>query len=238
MAADRTHAAERTRQAIAAAEDGDIADARTLLTEALTLDGEYEPAWLWFAAITESDSEKKFCLQQAAQIDPLGAAGPALTSLRDVRSTTPPELKKIIDPPPPSFISGYAEEMRAKRRKRILVRSLAVLIVLLLIGGISFVVVHTKGDPVYLAVVGGKNVPGPNDGQEMTDSAQWAVDNWNEANPDSEHELRLVKFYDNDDIETAKTVANQIVADGKFVGVVGHSLSSTSLAAGPIYAAA
>ena len=58
--ADKIHAAERTRQAIAAAESGDIEDARTLLAEALTLDPDYEPAWLWFAAVADDEGEQKF----------------------------------------------------------------------------------------------------------------------------------------------------------------------------------
>ncbi|MCX6434124.1 MAG: hypothetical protein NTX29_15575, partial [Actinobacteria bacterium] len=63
--ADQVFAAERTRQAIAAAEAGDADDARVLLAEALTLDPEYEVAWLWFAAVTENPGEEKFCLERA-----------------------------------------------------------------------------------------------------------------------------------------------------------------------------
>ena len=118
--ADKIHAAERTRQAIAAAESGDIEDARTLLAEALTLDPDYEPAWLWFAAVADDEGEQKFCLERAQTINPLGAATQGLANLKVVEPKIPAELRKIIDPPP-QFTSGYADDRRAERRRRIFV---------------------------------------------------------------------------------------------------------------------
>lgn len=119
--ADKIHAAERTRQAIAAAESGDIEDARTLLAEALTLDPDYEPAWLWFAAVADDEGEQKFCLERAQTINPLGAATQGLANLKVVEPKIPAELRKIIDPPPPQFTSGSADDRRAERRRRIFV---------------------------------------------------------------------------------------------------------------------
>ncbi len=52
------------------------------------------------------------------------------------------------------------------------------------------------------------------------------------------HPIKIVSFDDQDTPAIAVEVANQIVADGRFVAVVGHRLSSTSLAAAPIYSAA
>ena len=45
-------------------------------------------------------------------------------------------------------------------------------------------------------------------------------------------------YYDGNDPERAKAIAEEIVADGRALLVIGHSVSATSLAAGPIYAAA
>ncbi|MFA7265958.1 MAG: ABC transporter substrate-binding protein, partial [Candidatus Nanopelagicales bacterium] len=75
-------------------------------------------------------------------------------------------------------------------------------------------------------------------GQEIVKAAQWAASDWNLSGQDEGHELVIVPFYDNNDVEQAKTVAQQIVDDGRFIGVVGHELSRTSEVAGPIYASA
>lgn len=52
--------------------------------------------------------------------------------------------------------------------------------------------------------------------------------------------MRTLSLYgDGGDSLTKETcAANEIVSDGRFVGIVGHTLSSTSLATAPIYAAA
>ena len=52
------------------------------------------------------------------------------------------------------------------------------------------------------------------------------------------HRIEIVSFDDQDNPEIAVEVAQQIVADDRFVAVVGHRLSSTSVAAAPIYEAA
>ena len=75
-------AATLTRRAIERIEDGDIGDARLILAEALALDPHYEAAWLWFAHIAESPGERRFCLEQAAEINPESRAKPAIPSDR------------------------------------------------------------------------------------------------------------------------------------------------------------
>lgn len=235
---DKVLAPQRTRQAIAAAEAGEIKDARELLSEALTLDHNYEPAWLWFAAITEDEAEKKYCLERAKSINPMGKASKALEELKGVKKKSPVELRKIIDPDPPEFEESYAAEARAKHRKKLAVRSLILALVIAIVAGIAFAIVSKPDSPVYIAVVAGEDREGAGFGQEITLPAQWAADTWNSANNDSEYELNIVTFYDNNDVERAKEIANQIVEDGKFAGVVGHELTRTSEAAGPIYAQA
>ena len=236
--ADQVFAAERTRQAIAAAEAGDADDARVLLAEALTLDPEYEVAWLWFAAVTENPGEEKFCLEKARELDPQHRLTPSLDRLRSVESVTPPELARIIDPPPPEFITGYAAQMRVQRRRRLLTRSLIALVLLALLAGIGALVANSRITYSYLALVVADNEVRQLGGAETVQAAQQAVDAWNQTRATSSQQLRLVTFTDNGDPAKAEAIAREIVADGRFVGVIGHSLSTTSLAAAPIYRAA
>lgn len=236
--AGNVQAAERTRQAIAAAEAGDIADARALLAEALELDPDYELAWLWFAAITEDRGEERFCLEKARDLDPKHQVSPALAQLRGVEATCPPELLPLIDPPAPEFIAGYVAEARTRRRRRIWTRTLAVVLVVAIVGGLVALLSVTRQKYTYLALVVGGNSAGQLGGQEMAAAAAAAVDSWNANSATSSTQVRLVTFDDEKDPQKAAQIAQQIVDDGRFVGVIGHSLSTTSAAAAPIYAKA
>ncbi len=235
---DSVPVAERTRQAIAAAERGEIQDARTLLAEALRIDPQYQLAWLWFAAVTEDLGEEKFCLERARELDPEHRTSPALARLRDEKATSPEELVAIVDPPPPDFISGHADHARAKRRRRLIIRSSAILVIFALLAGLFVVISTARVKYTYLALVVGDEIDAPQGGQETIDAAQQAVDVWNTTQATSDHQIKLVTFNDQSDPDLAVDVANQIVDDGRFVGVIGHMLSSTSLAAAPVYAAA
>lgn len=235
---DKVLAPQRTRQAIAAAESGEINDARELLSEALTLDPAYEPAWLWFAAITEDPAEKKYCLDRAKNINPMGKASRALEQLKGVKKKSPVELRKIIDPDPPEFEESYVAEAKAKKRRKWLIRSLAAALVAVIVAGVAFSFLARPHSPVYIAVVAGENQPGLGFGQEIVLSSQWSANAWNSNSSGGQHEIVIVPFYDDNDVEKAKNIANEIVEDGKFAGVVGHELTRTSEAAGPIYKAA
>jgi len=235
--ADKVHAAERTRQAIAAAENGDLTDARTLLAEALALDPEYTLAWLWFAAVAEDPGEEKFCLEQVRDLDPQHRASPSLARLRSETSECPPELSRIIDPPPPDNILGYADEIRAVRRRKFFKRTLVTVLVLALLAGVIGLLINSRKREVYLAVVVGNNNAGQLGGQEVLAAAQAAADTWNAKAP-SDRQLTLVTFNDESNPAKAVEIAQQIVADGRYMGVIGHMRSTTSLAAAPIYKAA
>ena len=236
--ASNVQAAERTRQAIAAAEAGDIADARTLLAEALELDSDYELAWLWFAAVTEDEAEEKFCLEKARDLDPKHQVSPALARLRTVTAACPPELTPIVDPPPPEFLSGYVAQARDRRRRKLWTRTLAVVLAIAVVAGFIALLAVSRQKYTYLALVVSDTNPGQLGGQEVSEAAQAAVDAWNANRATSTTQLRLETFVDDGDPEKARAVAEQIVADGRFVGVIGHMLSTTSLAAAPVYAAA
>jgi len=236
--ASRGQAAERTRQAIAAADSGDIGDARTLLAEALELDPGYELAWLWFAAIAEDPAEEKYCLERARDLDPAHQVTPALARLRGVEASCPPELTPMSDPPPPEFLSGYVTQARERRRRRIWTRLLAAVLVIAVVSGVVALLALGRQKYTYLALVVSDQEAGQLNGQEVALAAQEAVDTWNATRATSTTQLRLVTFTDDGDPETARAVAEEIVADGRFVGVIGHMLSTTSLAAAPVYAEA
>ncbi|MFN8125460.1 MAG: ABC transporter substrate-binding protein [Candidatus Nanopelagicales bacterium] len=232
---EKVFAAERTRQAIASAESGDIDDARTLLAEALTLDPGYELAWLWFAAVTDDVGEERFCLEQVRELDPQHRSIPALDRLATATAKQPPELAPIIDPPPPDFVSGYAQEVREARRQRIIRRLLIVATVLAVVGAALLVFSQTRVKYSYLAIVVSDRAQAQLGGGESIAAAQWAVDDWNTRRADSSQQLQLVSFVDDGDPGKAAEVAREIVADNRFVGVIGHDTSATSEAAAPIY---
>jgi ABC-type branched-subunit amino acid transport system substrate-binding protein len=233
--ADRIHAAERTRQAIEAAEDGQVDDARSLLAEALSLDPDYQLAWMWFAAVTDDEREEKYCLERARDLDPLRRPAAALARLDGVTPAAPPELRPITDPPPPDFIIDYAAQARTARRRRIRIRALVALAVVAAIVAASALVAANRVSYTYLALVVGDRAAGQQGGLEAIAAAEAAVASWNDNEATPEQQVRLVVFDDGDDPTRAEAVAREIVADGRFVGVIGHGLSSTSIAAGPVY---
>lgn len=235
--AEKVTAAERTRQAIAAINAGDIAGGRQLLAEALSTDQEYELAWLWFAAVADSDEEKKFCLERARDVNPLHEANAALGPLRGVTAQPPPELTALVDPDPPEFVQNYVPELVRQRRRRRLRIGAIVAALLVLLGAGVWLVSRQDRNPVYLAVVVSDTQGTKPTSREIMDTVNWAVEEWN-ASGRASRPLQVQYFADGDDPAQAQDVAKQIVADDRFVGVIGHQLSSTSAAAGPIYAQA
>ena len=236
--AEKVTAAERTRQAITAINSGDIAGGRQLLAEALSTDADYELAWLWFAAVADSDEEKKFCLERARDVNPLHEANAALGPLRGVKQQPPPELTSLVDPEPPEFVQDYVPELVRQRRRRKLRFGAIALAVLAVLGLVFWAANNRAKSPVYLAVVVSDDQGDKATSREIMDTVNWAVDEWNSSGKVGTHPLAVQYFSDNDDPATAAEVAKQIAADDRFVGVVGHQLSSTSQAAGPIYAQA
>ena len=234
--AEMVTAAERTRQAITAIHDGDISGGRQLLAEALSIDEEYELAWLWFAAVADSDGEKKFCLERARAVNPLQEANAALGPLRSVKSEAPPELTALVDPDPPDFVQGMVPELRKARRKRRLRASLIVVAVAAVAVLGLWALRAMSSSPVYLAVVvtGG----GSTTSQEIRDTVDWALADWNDSGRTGSHPILVEYFSDGGDPAKAQEIAREISADNRFVGVIGHQISATSEAAGPIYAEA
>lgn len=234
--AEKVTAAERTRQAISAINSGDIEGGRQLLAEALSIDEQYELAWLWFAAVADSDAEKKFCLEKAREVNPLQEANAALGTLRGVKPEPPPELTAFVDPDPPEFVQDMVPELiKARRRRRFRNLGIVGLVVALLALSV-WVVNRATSSPVYLAVVLAS--PDQQVSQEMQDTIDWALSDWNESGRTGAHPLQVEYFYDEDNGQKAREIAAEIGADDRFVGVIGNISSTTAEAAGPLYAAA
>ena len=236
--ADKLVAVERTRQAIDAINGGDVQGGRALLAEALSIDPEYELAWLWFAAIAESDAEKKFCLESARKVNPLQEANAALGPLRGVKPEPPEELRAIVDPDPPDFVQDYVPELvRQRRRRHARWAAFTVAVVALVLGSLWLA---SRGDrtPVYIAVVVSEPKDSPvvrDTSRDIIDTVEWAVEEWNASGRQGSHPLAVEYFYDNDNPATAVKVAETIATDDRFVAVIGHQISATSEAAGPVY---
>ncbi|HEU0116246.1 MAG TPA: ABC transporter substrate-binding protein, partial [Thermomicrobiales bacterium] len=233
-------AAMLTRRAIDAANAGDVGDARRNLAEALSVDREYVPAWLWFASLARNDAERRFCLERAVQLDPDPKTRGAAARLRAVAPVVPPELEGIVDPAPPPDFTALAVPPRLHRR-RWLWAALAALVAAVVVAGLALVLRgwnRAGGEPVYVAFAGGTSGPGATYGAEMVDSIRLYFNEVNAAGGVDGHPVQLLVYDDKDDPATARVVAQQIVADGRAVFVIGHRTSATSAAAAPIYDAA
>jgi len=111
---------------------------------------------------------------------------------------------------------------------------------LLLVAIGSFVIIdryRNETDVFYLAVVAPLSGENAAIGEQIANSATIARDDFN-ATVSRGPKMELVFFDDQNDAEQAKAIAQQIVDDKRFVGVIGHGSSTTSLAAAPIYQAA
>ncbi|MGN6486094.1 MAG: ABC transporter substrate-binding protein, partial [Thermomicrobiales bacterium] len=91
-------------------------------------------------------------------------------------------------------------------------------------------------DALVIAVVGPMSGADASIGTEIRNGASIAASDFNSGT--SGDPIALVFFDDQNDPDKAVEVAKAIVADGRFIGVIGHGSSSTSIAAAPIYAAA
>ncbi len=241
--ADRSPtAATLTRRAIERIEDGDVADARLILAEALALDPHYEAAWLWFAHIAEDPGERRFCLEQAAEVNPDSRAKQELPKLRRVAAVEPPEVADVAPPPPPPGLAPAQASPRQvipvpPRGRRLL--GAGVVLALLLAVALALLATNLRRTtPIYVAIAGGMSGPAAASGKEMVQSAQLYFDRVNQEGGIAGRPVALLVYDDRNDPDVAKTVAQQIVSDGRPLLVIGHTVSSASMAAGPIYAKA
>ncbi|MGI9253902.1 MAG: ABC transporter substrate-binding protein, partial [Thermomicrobiales bacterium] len=228
-----------TRRAIQTAEDGNRADARQLLAEALSAEPGYEPAWLWYAHLAENDGERKFCLQRAAALNEESAAKAALPKLANVEASEPGPLHDILDPEAPPSVFAMAES-EGPRISRVWL-GLALLALLGLFAGILYWNAKSGRNgkaPIHIAYVAGLSTENKAPAIEMLDSIQLEFDRVNATGGIGGRPIELTAFDDENNADKAKSVAEQIVQDGSFLAVIGHRTSNASQAAGVVYAAA
>lgn len=211
-----------------------------MLAAALRLDPDYETAWIWFASIAENDAERRYCYERAIQINPASVVGERLARIRTTESTPPPELADLEAPPLPEEFGGEHQVEEPRRRPWLPLALVGAALLAALIGGLWYVWPRDDmgGSPVYIAFAAGLTGSGADSAAQMQRGLQVFIDYANSSGGIDGHPIKIVSFDDEDDPAVAVEVANKIVEDGRFVAVVGHRLSSTTKAAGPIYNAA
>ena len=230
-----------TRLALERIEDGGIDDARRLLAEALELNPRYEAAWLWFAHIADDPGERKFALQQAVAANPESAAREQLPLYQKVDVRVPDELDDVGGPPlPPSLPPPNTPDGPLPRagRTRWGLGLLALLAAVAVLAALGFLRREQPGTPLYIAIAGGMTGNGAASGQETVQSAQLYFDRLNQAGGINGHPVELLVYDDQNEPDKAKQVAQEIVNDGRAMLVIGHSTSTTTMAASPVYEAA
>ncbi|HWK81290.1 MAG TPA: ABC transporter substrate-binding protein, partial [Thermomicrobiales bacterium] len=247
--------------------DQNIESAKRHFGQALIQDPNNEVAWLWLAEASRDDGEQLYCLDRAVALNPdsTGSVERAALRARGVTPTVPPVIADLKQPPmPPRFQKTVASRglpVRLPRAGRPLTRPrvlraatgdaskpkasgsswpLWVAGALLLVAIGSFALIwwndDASADALVIAVVGPMSGADASIGNEIRNGASIAASDFNTGT--SGAPITLVFFDDQNDPAKAVEVARAIVADGRFIGVIGHGTSATSLAAAPIYQAA
>ena len=202
------------------------------------LDPDYETAWIWFASIATDDAERRYCYERALEINSSSVVADRLARMRTTMSTPPPELVDMEAPPLPEEFGGehLAQSSRRPWLPLVVITALALGA---LVTGIWFLWPRdeSRGEPIYIAFAAGLTGSGAESALQMQHGLQVYIDYANSNGGIDGHPIRIVLFDDQDTPSVAVEVAKQIVADDRFVAVIGHRLSSTSVAAAPIYAA-
>jgi ABC-type branched-subunit amino acid transport system substrate-binding protein len=235
-----TTAAGWTHNAIQEINSGEVSDARQMLAAALRIDPDYELAWIWFGSIATDDAERRYCFERAVAIDPASVVADQLARIKTTESHPPVELQDLEAPPLPEEFGGVHYEEPPRKRVWWPLALIAGVLLVALIGGIWFLWPRpaNTGEPIYVAFVAGMTGNGAVSAQEMLRGLDVYSDYGNGMGGIEGRPLKIVTFDDEDNPDKAVEVANEIVADGRFVAVIGHRLSSTSIAAAPIYEAA
>ncbi len=235
-----TTAAGWTRNAIHEINSGELSDARQMLAAALRLDPTYEAAWIWFGSIAENDEERRYCYQKALEIDPNSVVADRLAQIKTTESSAPPELADLEAPPLPEEFGGSQFEPEPSKRRWWPLVTIGAIVLGALLVGLWFLWPRSDqlGEPVYIAFVAGMTGPVATSSLEMQRGLDVYIDYVNENGGVNGRAVEFVTFDDGDNAEKAVEVANEIVADGRFVAVIGHRSSTASIAAAPIYAAA
>ncbi|MGB3328422.1 MAG: ABC transporter substrate-binding protein [Thermomicrobiales bacterium] len=235
------------------------------IVQAIALDPDNELAWLWLAELSESPSERLYCLNHALRINPDSAGRQHRNRLqrRGIVPTTPKPIADLDDPVlPPTFrqvkaapLRPMADRVRAAlhvpargmhtraadgpppgRRHRWAPWIAALLVLVTIVAALMILREQSRESVILIAVAGPMSGPESDIGTTMRNGATLAAVDFNRTT--SGPHIRLVFFDDQGTPEGARTVAQQIVDNPQIVGVVGHGNSAASLAAAPIYQAA
>ncbi|MFF8659698.1 ABC transporter substrate-binding protein [Streptomyces huasconensis] len=229
-------APEAVRQAAAAADAGHPEQARELLGRALAQDRDFEPAWLWLAALVDDDGERRYCLERAVRANPESSARRQLHDLRRVEPHPPEEAIPFADPPLPPEPANRRRPWRMWRSRWALALLAAVIVAAVIFGVLRLL--DTGAERVHIAVVTSTSPSGATGGQEVLQGVRFHVERVNRMGGVAGHPVELLVYDDHDEPDKARAVARDIVDDGRSAVVIGHTSSDTSIAAGEIYRAA
>ncbi|MGH2614010.1 MAG: ABC transporter substrate-binding protein [Thermomicrobiales bacterium] len=242
--------------------DGNLEEARALFAQALLTDPESELGWLWFASACDDPGEKRYALDQAVTINPDSIGGKARRRLLETDPVLPSELIDIAALPLPPELTDL--EGRPRRVPRLsLARGARRTAAaprpwglsrsgagrrpawwLLILAGVGIVValavvsmqrMQPQPERIAIAVAGPLSGPDSRVGAEMANSAQLAIDLANAAGGLNGRQFELLRYDDEGSVDVARQRAEEIIADGRALLVLGHRTSATSLAAGEIY---
>ncbi len=116
--------------AIAAVHSGDKETAQRLLAQLIRDDPQNEAAWLWMSSVTDSDEDRRHCLEQVLTINPHNeTAQRGLEALSQMQVSEPSQAQKQLGLPlltavtPLQQIRKLQEQAAATERKRLTVTS-------------------------------------------------------------------------------------------------------------------
>ena len=112
---------------------------------------------------------------------------------------------------------------------------LVVLFILALLLTISLSFCTRRENPVYLALVAPLTGEQQANGEQMVKGASMYLDEVNQSGGINGHPVKLVVFDDQNNPEIAQQTAQKIAQQRKFLTVLGHFYSSTSIVAGEVY---
>lgn len=92
-----------------------------------------------------------------------------------------------------------------------------------------------SGDAVKIAVAGPMTGDNAEYGIGFTNAAEMVAEEWNAKGGVLGRQIEIVPYDDKNSSEEATTVAQKIVSEGDFAGVIGHFASGVCLTAAPIY---
>jgi hypothetical protein len=151
---------------IAAAQEGNKEQARTLLSKVVLEMPDSEEAWWWLSQCVEDPQQREFCLKKVLEINPgHSGAKSALQGTAEKPAPVPPRAGTPSDqpaaltgvpgddisPPPPKKAAKQTRAMRSTRQTIILIL-LACAVLIVFIGGAAYIFLDSTG---YLSQLSG-----------------------------------------------------------------------------------